>query len=218
MVNDPRVGAALTPSAAVTVSPSAPAPVALHAPAPALAPLVAPVLAPLAAPAPAFVSDHVDGSAVASRPAELATVTGMPPELREHLMELEEWALGNKSEARNDALAFWSFKIPAIGASAGAGILAHFQLTTISLIAGTIASIAVIIDGVQPRGMLRNMHFRAYHDLRYLASRMVSEWRSRDPDRAENEIARQIIRTAEKERQRIAEYIRDAESALKFKE
>jgi len=208
MPSEPRIGAALTPSVVVTLAATDPQ---VHLP-------VA-VAAPLAAPAPAFVSVHVDESTpVASHLAELVTVSGMPPELREHLLELEQWAVGNKSEARNDAVAFWSLKIPAICASAGAGILAHFQLTTISLIAGAVASIAVIIDGVQPRGMLRNMHFRAYHDLRFLASRMVSEWRARDADRGENEIARQIIRTAEKERQRIAEYIRDAETALKFKE
>lgn len=43
-----------------------------------------------------------------------------------------------------------------------------------------VASIYVIVDGVHPRGMLRNIHLRAYHDIRILSTNMVSQWRSRE--------------------------------------
>jgi hypothetical protein len=149
--------------------------------------------------------------------SDVATADGMPSELQQHLIELEKWALANKNDARRDALAFWSLKIPAIFASASAGILARFDLTTVSVVAGAIASFCVIIDGVHPRGMLRNSHFRAYHDIRILSTHMVAQWRSRDSDLTADFIARGIIRNGEKERQRIAVYIRDAETALKVK-
>jgi hypothetical protein len=157
---------------------------------------------------------------IAESPApapDISTANAVPIELQEHLTELEQWAVSNRKDARTDAFSFWSLKIPAIFASAGAGVLAHFELTTVGLIAGAIASMAVIIDGVHPRGMLRNIHLRAYHDLRILSSKMVSQWRSRDTDSDDRGVARSIIRNAEKERQRIASYIRDAETALKFK-
>jgi uncharacterized membrane protein YgaE (UPF0421/DUF939 family) len=127
--------------------------------------------------------------------------------------ELEEWAKANQKDARKDAFAFWTLKVPAIIASASAGIWAHFNLTTVSVIAGAIASFCVIVDGIHPRGMLRNTHLRAFHDIRMLQSRMMSEFRSSE-DKVQTTV-RSIIRKSEAERQRIATYIRDAETALK---
>lgn len=138
-------------------------------------------------------------------------------ELRNQLAELELWAKANKKDAAWDALAFWSLKIPAILAAASAGVWVHFELTTVSVIAGAIASVCVIVDGILPRGMLRNTHLRAYHDLRILFSRMMSEWRSRKSKARDGNAARKIIRDSEEERRRIAAYIRDAETALKYK-
>jgi hypothetical protein len=137
--------------------------------------------------------------------------------LYEHLKELEAWAKGNKKDATRDAVAFWSLKVPAILAAASAGIWAHWEWTAASVIAGAIASLCVIIDGIHPRGMLRNTHLRAYHDLRMLTSRMMTLWRSRSPDTNPGNVARKIIREAEQERHRIAVYLRDAETALKYK-
>jgi hypothetical protein len=65
--------------------------------------------------------------------------------------------------------------------------------------------------------MLRNAHLRAFHDIRILSSNMVVQWRSRDSKLEEIDVARQIIRGAEKERQRIAGYVRDAETSLRFR-
>jgi hypothetical protein len=141
----------------------------------------------------------------------------MPQDLRDALAELEEWALTNKRDAERDAFAFWMLKIPAIFASASAGVWAHFDLVTVGVIAGAIASVCVIIDGVHPRGMLRNIHLRAVHDIRNLSAKMVSEWRSRNKSVGDDAtVAAKIIQYAEPERIRIALYIRNAETALKF--
>ncbi len=142
----------------------------------------------------------------------------MPTDLRDQLIELEEWAQANRRDAIQDSVGFWSLKAPAIIASASAGLWAHFGLTTVSVVAGAIASLCVIVDGIHPRGMLRNTHLRAYHDIRILLTRMVTEWRSRNSSAKEDNIARRIIRDAEAERQKIAAYIRDAETALRYED
>jgi len=170
--------------------------------------------APASAPEPYSLSRTVEA---ARSPSSRVIDDGMPVALQQQLMELEQWSIANKNDARTDAIAFWSLKIPAILGSAGAGLLAHFNLTTVSLIAGAIASACVIIDGVNPRGTLRNIHLRAHHDLRILSTSMVAQWRSRNSSTTDDETARQIIRNAEKQRQSIATYIRDAETALKSK-
>jgi hypothetical protein len=135
-------------------------------------------------------------------------------DLQDHLNELEDWAQANKRDARRDSIAFWSLKAPAIMASASSGLLAQFSLTTLSLAAGAVASVCVLIDGIHPRGMLRNTHMRAYHDIRILHNKMVAEWRSRSVTAKDDNIARRIIRDSEAEYERISAYIRDAETAL----
>jgi hypothetical protein len=142
----------------------------------------------------------------------------LPVDLRDQLLELEEWAQANKRDGRRDSVAFWSLKVPAIAASASAGLWAHFDLVGISVVAGSLASICVIIDGIHPRGMLRNTHLRAYHDIRILLTNMVTEWRSRNINAHDGNSARRIIREAEAERQRIAAYVRDAETALRYED
>jgi hypothetical protein len=112
-------------------------------------------------------------------------------------------------------VAFWTLKIPAVLASASAGVWAHFGLTGVSVVAGAMASLCVIIDGVHPRGMLRNTHLRAYHDIRILISRMTDQWRTRASNANEQNTIRGIIRNSIAERERIAKYVRDAETALK---
>jgi hypothetical protein len=141
----------------------------------------------------------------------------LPTDLGNYISELEEWAKGNKRDAYYDALAFWSLKVPAMLSAASAGVWAHFELTTVSVIAGAIASLCVIIDGVHPRGMLRNIHLRAYHDLRNLTTKMVSAWRTRNRNAKEDTVVTKIIKDSETERDRIAAYIRDAETALNYK-
>src|SRR5689334_5204897 len=92
---------------------------------------------------------------------------GSSPEdvLRNTTDTLEKWAQENKKDADKDLITFWALKIPAILSSASAGVWAHFGLTGVSVVAGAIASLCVIADGLLPRGMLRNTHLRAYHDI-----------------------------------------------------
>jgi len=45
-----------------------------------------------------------------------------PLELRSYIEELEEWSKANKKEATQDALAFWSLKLPAIIVAATTGL------------------------------------------------------------------------------------------------
>jgi hypothetical protein len=167
-----------------------------------------PAAAPAAAPAVCPVAE----SPFAVAPAR-PLADPLPLDLQQQLRELEQWALANKKDARNDAIAFWSLKTPAILTSAGAGLLAHFGQPTVSLWAGALATLCVLIDGVHPRGVLRNIHLSAYHDIRLLSTTMMSQWRSRKIDANNEKVAREIIREAEKERRRIATYIRNAESA-----
>jgi hypothetical protein len=133
--------------------------------------------------------------------------------LAKHLHWLEEWALANRKDARNDAWAFWALKIPAILASASAGLCAHFVWTTASVIVGAAASFCIIVDGIYPRGMLRNTHLRAFHDIRNLTAHMMVQFDSATENPGTS--VPRIIRESETERERIANYIRDAETNLK---
>jgi hypothetical protein len=49
----------------------------------------------------------------------------MPESLKIHLLELEAWATANKKDAKNDAIAFWILKVPAILTSVGSGLFAY---------------------------------------------------------------------------------------------
>jgi len=203
-------------------------PPSLAAPPPAfIAPLAAPLPAffhpapvvisriagPRSAPTSAFHTKVLD----AQFSAELHEGNSMPTDFRDQLLELEEWAQANKRDAVRDSIGFWALKIPAILASASAGVWANFDLVTASVLAGAVASLCVIVDGIHPRGMLRNTHLRAYHDIRILIAGMVADWRSRNASAKDDNTARRIIREAESERQRIAASIRDAETALIYK-
>jgi len=151
----------------------------------------------------------------AERPVnDLAT---MPDQLRAQVEDLKAWADANKRDSSRDAIAFWSLKVPAIVASATAGIWGYYQLTAVSIVFGSIASACIIIDGIHPRGTLRNIHLRAHYDLMLLTTKMLAEWRGRNPSANLNLLASKIIKDAEVERQRVGQYIRDAETALKEK-
>jgi hypothetical protein len=133
--------------------------------------------------------------------------------LEDQLSELEEWAEENRKDARRDALLFWSLKVPAIFAAASSGVWAHLGWTWPGVICGAIASFCIVVDGIQPRGALRNTHLRAVHEIKMLISKMTSEFRSSAEQH--DELVRGLIRDSQAERQRIAAYIRDAETAFR---
>lgn len=134
-------------------------------------------------------------------------------DLADYLAELDQWAEENRRDARRDTWAFWALKAPAIVSSASAAVWAHFAWTTAAMISAAVASVCVAIDGIYPRGGLRNAHLRAVHDIRTLASDLTSQFRS-SVDQSDDAV-RKIIRESQGERLRIAGYIRDAETNLK---
>jgi hypothetical protein len=142
----------------------------------------------------------------------------IPQFLIDQLSELEFWAMDNKQDARLDAIRFWVLKIPAILVAASAGIFAHLDMPIVTLAAGAIASLCVLIDGLHPGGMLRNVHHRACHDLRNLQNDIGAHWRAGILDGEDSEkLAAKIIREIQVERKRIAGYLRDAETQLGVK-
>jgi hypothetical protein len=141
----------------------------------------------------------------------------LPRDLCNHLIEFAQWAELNKKDARNDTIAFWALKLPAVFAAASAGVWAHFDVTGASVVAGAIASLCVIIDGIHPRGLLRNTHLKAYHDIRDLTAKAITEWRTRNRSSNDETVVRTIIQGIESQRRAIAAYIRDAETALNSK-
>jgi hypothetical protein len=151
---------------------------------------------------------------VAALPRPNTSGDGIPEELQTVLSELESWALANRRDARRDFAHFWMLKTPAIFASASAGIWDHFGLTGVGVVSGAIASLCVIMDGVQPKGQMRNTHMRAYHEIRRLESKLVDQWRLRSRDVSAQDTVNKIIRAAIPERERIAKYVEQVETAL----
>jgi hypothetical protein len=144
------------------------------------------------------------------------TLAKMPSDLSDQISELMTWARANERDARKDTWFFWGLKIPAVAVSASAGVWGHYQFADIGIVAGALGAVCVVVDGFLQPGRLLNLHKRASHDIAILATRMASEWRSREGINTE-EIARKIVRDSNKERTRIEKYVRDGESALNTK-
>lgn len=158
-------------------------------------------------------------------PADLSlSVDGqkLPAILQDQLSELEAWATRNRDDARRDAIRFWMLKIPAVLVSASGSIFAYYKLSTVSIISGAIVSFCVLIDGLNPGGVLRNIHYRAFHDLRKVQMDMQARWRidswNANTEDAKKQIAASILKDHQEEITRIAHYIRDAETALRATE
>jgi hypothetical protein len=131
------------------------------------------------------------------------------------MSELEQWAVLNAHDARNDTIRFWLLKLPAIVSSAAAGVLAMNHLETVSAVLAALASGCVLIDAMNPGGQLRNAHMRAVHDLRALEHQVMNDWRigtlkGKNPNR----LAAEIIEGAEKIRDRVAGELRAAETSF----
>jgi hypothetical protein len=145
--------------------------------------------------------------------------TNMPSIIVDEIKELEDWATQNLKHSKNELLRYWMLKLPALLASSGAGLFAFLKLDMVALIMGALGSICVLIDGFYPSGTLRNVHLRAYHDLRALQQKMAAEWRISSLENSANPsgqdtLAAQILRNIQPEKDRIGAYIRDAETSL----
>jgi len=111
----------------------------------------------------------------------------------------------------------------AILSSVSAGILAYLKWDAPALIIGAVGSLCVLIDGVYPSGTLRNVHLRAVHDIRSLQHKIQADWLKgyasidKEGPKLEQDIEKltaKIIKNAQKESERIAGYVRDAEASL----
>ena len=142
-----------------------------------------------------------------------AAEADLPEPLSNVLLELEEWAKKNQREANRNAIAFWLFKGPAIAASGSLIIWDHFGMNGIGVIAGSIAGTLVVIDGLNPRGLLRNAYLRSVHDIRQLENRVMNKWRMRHHHDA-SETIRSIIQETQIERERIENHLRDVETGM----
>ncbi len=139
--------------------------------------------------------------------------TPVPDILKRQLSELETWALANEKDAKRDATRFWVLKIPAILVSASSGVCAYLKWEIVSVIAAAVASLCILIDGFTRGGMLRNVHLRAVHDLRNLQHKLLAKWRIGFLKKeVADELAAEIIECAQIEREKIATYLKDAET------
>jgi hypothetical protein len=146
----------------------------------------------------------------------------MPPDLQRQFQEIEEWAQSNRRDARTDAISFWLLKIPGMLGAACAGLFAYFELGVAALILGALGSFCILIDGIHPRGALRNTHLRAYHDLRSLQQRMINRWRTGSlrgdgSKSGHDNLAAEIIEGIEADVNRIGAYVREAETSIRDK-
>ena len=180
-----------------------PAPALWGAPVPAAA---APTAAAAAPPMPLLDIE------AAAPPASAQSVEPMPEVLREKLKEFELWAKRNEREARNDTIAFWALKIPAILVSAGAGFIHSVGNPNLALITGMVAGALVLVDGLRPRGQLRNVHRLAFYQLREFENKATTLWTvGRLEAKEPKMLTAQILRLAQNELERISRYIRQAE-------
>jgi len=151
-----------------------------------------------------------------TQPAVVVTLDDdLPKDLKAQINQLEKWAADNLAESKTDRVMFWVLKLPAIFASASAGLLAHFQMPTASLLVGFGASFCVLIDSITHFGTLRNAHRRAVHDIRKLTNGMIDNWQSKrplGPGANGDSVAQKIITDAKKEKDRIADYLRNVET------
>ena len=138
-----------------------------------------------------------------------------PPQLARVVGEIEAWASANAKDARRDRVAYWALKTPAIVSSALSGVLVlkGWQLTAV-ILAG-IATVCVLIDGLQPRGALRNAHWRAVHELRGLSQSIRFQWDEAVLRRqARDDLAADILRDSRTRIQQIGAALQEAESLL----
>lgn len=136
----------------------------------------------------------------------------MPSVLSERIRAFEEWAVKNEREARQDTISFWTLKIPAILVSASSGLIALAGSKMLAAVAGVFAGLCVLIDGLKPRGQLRNAHRLAFYDLRSFQNRLVTLWQAGILEGKEpNALTADLLRQAQAELERVSAYLVKAE-------
>lgn len=89
----------------------------------------------------------------------------MPPQLRDKLISIQEWAKKNQQESQFETFLFWCLKVPVIVASAGAAVFVKFNFDLLVIVLGAVSAACVLIDGLARPGALRNYHHKAYFEL-----------------------------------------------------
>jgi hypothetical protein len=148
---------------------------------------------------------------------QAVVVPDLPQVLKDMMADLDNWAGRCYEDAKHDSRNFWSLKLPAIIISASSGLLAHFRFE-VGLVAGIVASMCVLLDGLLRAGALRAIHTRAVFDLKTLKHDIEDRWRAgslRGNNLNQlNQLAATIVEYNNKERNRIATYLRDEETAF----
>jgi hypothetical protein len=149
---------------------------------------------------------------VLAAPASPADPNTLPLVLAEKVRAFEEWAQKNEREARHDAISFWMLKLPAIVVSASSGLLALTGSKLLAGIAGVVASLCVLIDGLNPPGRMRNAHRLALYDLRNFQSRLDTLWRAGILEGKEpNALTADLLKQSQAEQERVSLYLLKAE-------
>lgn len=142
-------------------------------------------------------------------------LSDLPLVLTENLKQLEMWASLNHQDARRDAMKFWALKAPAILISACPGLFAYWKINGLSVICGVIASACIAIDGLLRAGLLRNVHIRAFHEIRALQNDLRMQWQIGILQREDQDkLLARILKDTSDERRRIEGYIKAAETSL----
>jgi len=137
----------------------------------------------------------------------------------EAMTYLEEWALANKKDYEDDRVRFWSLKLPAIVCAATISGLEGLGFHAAVSILGVVSAICVAVDAVMPRGLLYNVHRRAFNELRNVNANIRNQWniakvKTEDDPSARRAAVIAILDYSQRERERINKYLTDAEASL----
>jgi hypothetical protein len=181
------------------------------APPPALA-----IRLPAAAAAPRVPYLEDDNMAAAAPPVQ---PSGNDPAIKEAMTYLEEWALANKKDYERDLVRFWSLKLPAIVCAATISGLEGFGFHAAVSVLGIVSAICVAVDAALPRGLLYNVHRRAFNELRNVNANIRNQWniakvKTEDDPSARRAAVIAILDYSQRERERINKYLTDAEASL----
>lgn len=133
----------------------------------------------------------------------------LPIEIQNKIYELENWAKSNLRQSKMNLIWFWILKIPAILFSASTGVFAMLNFNVLTAIFGSISSLCILIDGIFPRGTMRNLQIKAVYEIRLLQNEMVDKWRIGEGER--KNVIKEIITFAKDESRRINTYLINSE-------
>jgi hypothetical protein len=137
----------------------------------------------------------------------------------EAMTYLEEWALANKKDYERDLVRYWSLKLPAIVCAATISGLEGFGFHAAVSVLGIVSAICVAVDAALPRGLLYNVHRRAFNELRNVNANIRNQWNIAEVKTEGDPSARRaaviaILDYSQRERERINKYLTDAEASL----